>query len=543
MQLVEQGKLDLNTDINQYLDFEIPNRLYHDQSEQEAAPITLTHLMTHTPGFEDSLDTVYIISEDSMIPLEEYLRNHMPARVFPAGEVMAYSNYGSALAGYIVQRVSGMPFAEYVEQHIYHPLGMTSSTFRQPLPEEIATDMAKAYRFFDGEYLEGAFEFLPEPAGGMSSSGADMSAFMLSHLQGVRTQESGLLSDATIRQMHRSLFTHHPRLHGMAHGFMEGTFHDQITLFHSGSTMLFDTGLYLLPDENRGLFISYSGGSYLAHLEIFQAFMDRYYPAEKLLPPLPPEGALERSRSYIGEYHQNRKSFTTPESVLSLTMGMIHVQSDEEGNLLVHHVGEASRFVESEPGVYQNVQEGKTRDYFGGFQTLVFKTDPFGNVMLISDGPMTYSKAPWYASSAFAFTALGLVLCLIFGSLLFWGLHAAIRFIRNKKTAQPKAAIAAKWTAIAFGVLTLGFVLDVVITGEFDPVYGVPKAYYGEQSSWTVWVGQIPFVQNVLGAALLIFLVYIWRKGCWRIPGRIHYSLFTLSATGLLLFFHYWNMV
>ncbi|CAM3637516.1 serine hydrolase [Brevibacillus invocatus] len=184
----------------------------------------------------------------------------------------------------------------------------------------------------------------------MSSSGADMSAFMLSHLQGVRTQESGLLSDATIRQMHRSLFTHHPRLHGMAHGFMEGTFHDQRTLFHSGSTMLFDTGLYLLPDENRGLFISYSGGSYLAHLEIFQAFMDRYYPAEKLLPPLPPEGALERSRSYIGEYHQNRKSFTTPESVLSLTMGMIHVQSDEEGYLLVHHVGEASRFVESEQG-------------------------------------------------------------------------------------------------------------------------------------------------------------------------------------------------
>lgn len=544
MQLVEQGKLDLNTDINQYLDFEIPNRLYDDRSDREAAPITLTHLMSHTPGFEDSLDTVFRISEDNMITLEEYLRDHMPARVFPPGEVMAYSNYGSALAGYIVQRVSGMPFAEYVEQSIYQPLGMTSSTFRQPLPEELVPHMARAYRWIDGQYLEGAFEFLPEPAGGMSSSGADMSAFMLAHLQNkVRSEDSLLLSDATLRQMHSPLFTHHPRLHGMAHGFMEGTFHGQRTLFHSGSTMLFDTGLYLLPDENKGLFISYSGGSYLAHLEIFQSFMERYYPAEEPLPSLPPEEALERSRLYIGEYHQNRKSFTTPESVLSLTMGIIHVDRDDEGYIWVQHVGETNRFVEIEPGVYQNVQAGQSRDYFGGFQTIVFKTDPFGNVMLIADGPMTYSKAPWYASSAFTFTAFGLVLFLILGSFVFWGFLSGIRLIRNKKSVQPKAAIAAKGTAIAFGVLTFGFLLDVVITGEFDPVYGVPKAYYGELTSWTEWAEKIPFVLHFLGAVLLIFSVYIWRKGCWKITGRIHYSMFTLAAMGLLLLFHYWNMV
>lgn len=116
MQLVEAGKLDLNTDINAYLDFEISPQLQKPLQKTIAKPITMTHLMTHTPGFEDYPDMLFRLSADELMPLNEYVRNYLPARIFPAGEVAAYSNYGTALAGYIVERLSGMPFSDYVEK-------------------------------------------------------------------------------------------------------------------------------------------------------------------------------------------------------------------------------------------------------------------------------------------------------------------------------------------------------------------------------------------------------------------------------------------
>ena len=164
MQLVERGILDLDTDVNEYLDFEIPSKLEgSDQGDSE--PITLHHLMTHTPGFEDYADSIFRLSADKKPSLNEYVRQYMPARVFPPGEVMAYSNYGTALAGYIVEQVSGMSFPEYVEKNIYQPLGMKHSTFRQPIPEILSPNMAHGYRYVNGENFKGEFKLFPNLLG------------------------------------------------------------------------------------------------------------------------------------------------------------------------------------------------------------------------------------------------------------------------------------------------------------------------------------------------------------------------------------------
>ena len=157
MQLVEQGKLDLNADVNQYLDFQLPSTLLHGQGTAELAPITLAHLMTHTAGFEAYPDEIFRLSSADMLPLGQYVRTHQPARVFPPGEVAAYSNYGAALAGYIVERVTGQHFEEYVEQHIFAPLGMDHSTFRQPAPAQLEANLACPYRYVEGVYQAGDF--------------------------------------------------------------------------------------------------------------------------------------------------------------------------------------------------------------------------------------------------------------------------------------------------------------------------------------------------------------------------------------------------
>src|SRR5215210_4401553 len=120
MQLAEQGKLDLNADINSYLDFRIPDTY--------PQPITLKNLMTHTSGFEDRYYERLAKDPNDLMPPREWLISHMPARVSQPGDVAAYSSYGAALAGYIVARVSGEPYDQYIQEHILNPLGMVHTT-------------------------------------------------------------------------------------------------------------------------------------------------------------------------------------------------------------------------------------------------------------------------------------------------------------------------------------------------------------------------------------------------------------------------------
>jgi CubicO group peptidase (beta-lactamase class C family) len=137
MQLVEQGRLDLDADVNKYIDFEIPATY--------PQPITMRHVMTHTPGFEE--DGRDLIGEDTakIVPLGRWLATHVPARVRPPGTYSSYSNYATALAGYVVERVSGMPFDDYVDRNILAPLGMRHTTSRQPLPAAMRGDMSQGY--------------------------------------------------------------------------------------------------------------------------------------------------------------------------------------------------------------------------------------------------------------------------------------------------------------------------------------------------------------------------------------------------------------
>lgn len=541
MQLVEQGKLDLNADVNNYLGFQIPATLL--QAQGIAAPVTLAHLMTHTAGFEAYPDEIFRLDPADLLPLGEYARTHLPARVFPPGEIAAYSNYGAALAGYIVERVSGQPFAEYVEQQIFAPLGMAHSTFRQPAPEHLSANLARPYRFVDGVYLAGEFEYMQAPEGGMSSTPADMARFMIAHLQCGSVNGARIFQPDTCRQMHSRQPAPHPALGGMTLGFMDGAFNGQRVLFHGGSTMIFDTGLYLLPEENIGIFITYSGANHLVHTSLFQHFMDRYYPAPETPVLAPAEGRLERARQFAGEYHQNTRSFTTAEKFTSLVMGVITVAVDANDDLLITHVGETNRFVEIEPGVYHNLREGRTQDYFGPFRTVVFSMDPFGRRLLISDGPMTYSQAPWYASSSFTMLALGVILLLMLGSLIVWGLGFLVGLFRKGRSSASPAAATARWAAIAFALLTLVFLAGVVATGAADPVYLLPASAFGMLPTWNILLDWLPWLLVFLGAAIVIFNILAWAKGYWRPPGRIHYTFLTTAALLFMWILVYWNIL
>lgn len=303
MQLVEQGKLDLDRDVNDYLDFKIP-ATYPD-------PVTLRRIMTHTAGFEEWGKDLFVPRATDMEPLQTLLPNHLPARVFAPGAMPAYSNYAMTVAGYIVQRVSGEKFEDYIANHIYQPLGMAHATFAQPLPADLAPLMSSGYGLGSGKAQD--FEFVnAPPAGSMSVSAEAISHFMIAHLQDGRYGDVQILKPETARLMHTRAYGPVPDLNGMALAFFQENQNGHTIIGHGGDTRFFHSHLHLILDANVGLFISLNSagrGDMDVRGIVFKRFIDRYFPGT---PPLPAAAAtaVEDAKSVEGNYITSRRGET-----------------------------------------------------------------------------------------------------------------------------------------------------------------------------------------------------------------------------------------
>ncbi|WP_408956599.1 serine hydrolase [Natroniella sp. ANB-PHB2] len=541
MQLVEQNKLDLNEDINNYLDFEIPNTIL-GKGSTEAKPITMKHLMTHTPGFEDVGEGLFVLSEEEMLSLEEYLKQYLPARVFPSGEILAYSNYGTALAGYIVEQVSRQAFEEYVDEHIFKPLEMNYSTFKQPLPDELAPYMTRAYKLVEGEYYEGSFEYISgSPAGSMSVSAEDMARFMIAHLQNGSYGEQRILQEESVKKMHQQQFTHHSEVQGMALGFIEDNLNGERIITHGGGTSLFFSGLYLLPEHNIGLFVSYSDGTGMEAIKLFQAFMDRYYPEKLNIEEKPlDEEAQARAMAYVGNYYPNRINFSTFEKLLDLFQS-IQVNINEEGYLVADFLGEVYQFVEVEEGVYKNRNNNGTQL----IKTMAFVSDSEGQTMLAPGGPTTYSKSPWYGSISFLSLLTVLAILLMLGTLLGWIISFLIRWFRKKESKSSRGAKAARLIVVAFVLLTFIFLVGMIsIFTDINPAYGVPNIMFNIYNPVLFYfLSSLPYFMLVLTVAMVVLAVISWREKYWTLGSRLHYSFVTLMTGGLMWVMYYTNLL
>jgi CubicO group peptidase (beta-lactamase class C family) len=361
MQLVEQHKLELDADINRYLDIRIPPR--------DGKPVTLRDLMTHTAGFEDVLRDRYAADTASLMSNEAWVKRWVPARIYPAGEVPAYSTYGTALAGYIVQRVSGMSFDTYVERHIFTPLGMQHASFRQPLPNEMQADAVPGYRSADASPQPFALR-TAAPAGALSISGEDMARFMIAHLQFGRAGEAQLLEQASVKAMHGYLRAAIPGLPGMALGFARMDRNGQVILGHGGDIPDFHSLVALFPEQHAGLFIAVDGnpdGQWLRRqVDDFDA---RYFPPlpQLKLPTL--ATAKQHAGQLAGRY---TSSITSQSNVLALRDRFREVQVSvaADGTLHVPQLG-AEAWREVKPYVWVDdgsghqlaalVRDGKVR--------------------------------------------------------------------------------------------------------------------------------------------------------------------------------------
>ena len=369
MQLVQAGKIDLDADINKYLDFKIP--------EKFGKPITMRNVMTHTAGFGETIAESFVESRQQMQPLRSYLIKHMPDEIYPPGKVTAYSNYGATLAGYIVQRLSGEPFDTYIARHIFQPLGMKDSTFAQPLPAGWEKNIAKGYlqasdtKPFPFEYIEVG------PAGSLTSTATDMAHFMIAQLGDGHYQGAPILSPATLRLMHSPQSRMAPGANGFALGFYQENRNGLRIVGHGGDTNVFHSDLHLLLDKNVGFFISFNsqgqdGAAEPVRVEIFRAFLDRYFPYT------PPEQKTvanpQRDAARVaGWYGTSRRIASALQVVGPLTQSSVTALPDGEiqASMLTNLAGTPKRWREVGPLTYREV---------GGQSHLRFVADSSGNV-------------------------------------------------------------------------------------------------------------------------------------------------------------------
>jgi CubicO group peptidase (beta-lactamase class C family) len=349
MQLVEQGKLDLDTDVNTYLDFKIPAR--------NGGPVTMNDLMTHRGGFEEGLKEILITDPAKFISTEKFLKDHIRPRIFPVGKVPAYSNYGTALAGYIVERVSGEPFDDYIERHILAPLKMNRSTFRQPLPERFREAISKGY--MSASDPAQPFELATTaPAGSMSATAVDMANFMIVHLQDGRFEGTRILKPETARLMYQPSAPHQSGFATMAHGFFSSFINGKHLIGHGGDTILFHTDMNLIPEEGVGFFVSFNSRGkndavYAMREGILEDFMDRYYPV-KDNEPLPPaiQDAKAHAEALAGKYQSSRRLETSFLKLL-FTLQQTTVVANEDGTIsFASEPG--TRYRETAPGLWRN---------------------------------------------------------------------------------------------------------------------------------------------------------------------------------------------
>jgi CubicO group peptidase (beta-lactamase class C family) len=249
MQLVEQGQLDLHADINHYL------TTFQLESEY-SQPVTLAHLLTHTGGFEDPPYTSNVDPEQRE-PLAVHLAANMPPPSHRPGQENIYSNYGYALAGLIVEEVSGQPFDRYVEQHIFEPLGMTHSHYllSPPLPENLAT----GYFYQDGVQIPQPVDYDDDyPGGSIVSTAEEMAQFMLVHLQDGCTERGCILQAATAAQMRERRAKAPFKDQHVTYGFLERLLEGQRLLGYGGAIRGFGSYLSLLPEHDAGFFFSFN---------------------------------------------------------------------------------------------------------------------------------------------------------------------------------------------------------------------------------------------------------------------------------------------
>jgi CubicO group peptidase (beta-lactamase class C family) len=526
MQQMEAGKLDLDADVNHYLkDVQVPATF-----EQ---PITLKHLMAHTPGFEDSVIGLFGHKAEDVRPLAQLLKEQMPARVRPPGDIPSYSNHGTGLAGLVVADVSGMPWEDYVEQRILQPLEMKHTLVRQPPADKLPEELSKGYKWQHGRFEAQDFEYIPlAPAGCVSMTAGDAARFVLAHLHNGQLGTARILKPETARLMHAPLSRPDPKTSAMCYGFWEEKRNGQRLIGHGGDTLWFHSLLQMIPERGVGLFISYNTDTAGGERELLlSAFLRRYFPTPDPPRITPDADQAARAKRVAGEYGMTRYSHTSMTKLMAL-LAVFRVDVNDDNTLTVSIGSGSRRYVEVEPLVYRDLDgQGK----------LVFQEDKDGHIAYLfpADAPAVSAvRRQWYELRIVHLGLAGGCLVLFASALFIWPpLAFSVRGLSSPNIKRNRWSGLLRCLAWLLSIACIGFAIGgaIILADPNEIAFGVTP-------SFKILLG-LAQLCAVLAALTLLGSLIAWKNCYWRLSGRVHYTLVALAGVGFVGLLYYWNLL
>ncbi|WP_343081379.1 serine hydrolase domain-containing protein [Ostreiculturibacter nitratireducens] len=512
MMLVEEGRLDLGSDVAQYLsEVEVPG----------TEPLTLTQLMSHRGGFEES----YAIFDPAVatLPRAEALSVAAPDQVFPRGEITSYSNWGAALAGHVVEEVSGQPRESFVEARILGPLGMDDTTTAERLRRPDQPPLAGSYRMQGGVAHPafrvdiGAFG----PAGAIASTAADMARFLRflmgdGALDGVR-----LLQPETMVRLRTRLFDDRPQAADMAHGFQARPMFGTMVYGHGGGVNEFLSNLAFIPEIGAGVFLSQNGGKgadlpLMVPTEILGVLAARS--GLEAAAPKPVADAAARAAEAAGRHLTNRRTFSGPGQLLAALSPMT-VTALPDGTLLIPTPLSQGpvRHEPFAPDIWQDAQGAR----------MAFLRDETGRIVRLADGTgaQTHERLRGLADPVWLWLGLGLAALLSATSLL--GLTW-----RHGLRGGTSAGTLVAAVPLAGAVSVIGLIGAGIVAGLAASRLGSQFLFDQPQPTLNAFLAMGDVVAVVAALALLA-LVPVWCVAGWSPWRRLHDTLFALSLAAL----------
>jgi CubicO group peptidase (beta-lactamase class C family) len=531
MQLVEQSKLDLDADVNKYLDFQIAPAF--------GKPVTLRNLMTHTGGFEEEIRDILLTDPKKATPLREYLIENQPRRIFPPGEVPAYSNYGVGLGGYIVQRVSGEPFEQYVAEHIFQPLGMKHSSFNQPLAEGLSPFASDGYRSNTEKPAVGFEIFSPAPAGGVSSTASDMGRFAQALLHGGELDGHRILKSETLNAMWTKQFAASDALPPMCMGFYQTWRNGLRFIGHDGDLIAFHSMFLVEPKEKLVLFISYNsaGSASKPRAEILTAFADRYYPYAQTteFQNLPPE----ELKAIEGAYRATRRSESNKLKLGNL-IGQGEATVDKDGVLKVDDFKDLRGHVRRWKPVGKDLWQEENDQ-----RTMFAIRDGSGKIVRIAVGfpGVQFERVPWYENSKWIFPvlagSLAILLLVVAASLLRLGrrIFLSKRPPLKEQPGTIRLTTGPRLSALAWILLAAGtaVLISRLQNETILPTHALDKYF--------VMMNLVTVLSIFLSIFAILAGLRIWRRSEIRFISKLKFSLVAAACVFLTWFSVQWHLI
>jgi len=536
MQLYEQGKLDIHDDITPYLGDAVAIENPYD------APVTFAQMMMHTDGSTKRRVGLASRTAEEMPSLEAYLARNMPPIVYPPGKLYSYSSHTIALLGYLVQRISGEPFNDYIDRHIFQPLGMTRSSFRQPPPTQLQNDLATGYQARGNSFKPVSYLNLNiGPAAALSATVTDMARFAIAHLEKT-PGDNAILQPETLELMHSTHFRPHSRLSGTGYSFRERLVNNRRVIGHLGSLRGYSSSLSLIPDRNLGIVIisnSFSG----IHEQLLGQFFDRYFPDTSDAPtPRSTVDSLPDPGQFTGSYWDLEYPRHTLMK-LSAFYQRIRIHSTPDGlqidrpNLFFASATKPVDLEPVEPFVFRKFPQGKEPGW------TAFETDSKGNIEYAYNPVFpkisTYKKAAWWQNIWLQMGLLGASLLVLLSAVWVWPLHPLVRLMRAKRFQVARSPFRAWVLAGVVASLNLlfiiGFPLGLWLYGGWKLAYGMP--------SFAVALLGIPVVTIVLNLPIVAISAVSWGSKEWHWRDRLHYATIAIAALGFSAWLAYWNLL